>query len=434
MDLQRPPCAWGMRFIQFSAGLAILLSFSVLAGWCAGSPILVRWFRFSAAMQIDSALTLLLSGAALLSCACGWPRGSLVEILPLLYSLLTLAEHLLGPGHRMDWPLLPPPAADLTAGRMARVTAACFVLLGIGILFLSQASRTPIHSLFAALSSSCVVAAASVVLLSFVVGRGVPRELYFAMAAPTTAGLIILGSGIFALAWHQGTVRERLVPHWLATIAGCAASTAMVVLWTGALAEESRQLTYSTRLATQRIRERLCVQLRTRSTALRNASSRWQRTALRPANAMEFRQEIVDHPSLKGLRFVQRLTPSLHIIWSLTAADRIPLWRESEARPEIEQFLQAVKGQQQPLCSRPFHLKEFGESIALAVPVVTNEQFSGWLLGVYDSSELIDGMLLEGGPKPNFGVAVYAGEEQLYLRNPGGSSGSQTTSQEKLLE
>ncbi len=414
MDKQQQPRDWALLLTRLTAGLCILLAVSVLAGWYARIPILVRWVSASPAMQIDAALALLLSALALLACVLGQPRWALVALLPTLFGLARLVASWLGFPWRIEWLLFQSPAADLKVGHMAPVTAGCFFLLGTCLLLQVGPRKAAVRSLLAALGGTVVAALSAVVFLNFLTGRGVPREVFFTMAAPTAASLMLLGAGVFALAWREATADGRKVPGWLAGTAGLAVGTATLVLSMGAASEDRQQLIYATRLAKQRFCDNLRVQMRYHGTALRNAVPRWQRPALRPADEQEFRQEIVDH-NLKGLTFAQRLTPAQNVIWSVPPTDWIPNWRQTGARSEIERLLKEAREQHWPIYSRPFHLLDEGESIALAVPAFMGEQFTGWLLGFFDSRQLIGTML---GPDllPGFGIAVWDGETELYRR------------------
>jgi PAS domain S-box-containing protein len=414
---------WTVVLARLTAGLTLLLTFTVLVGWHIHSPFLIRWFPSSAAMQYNTTLALLLTAVALLACSLGRPRWVLCAVLPILYGLAAMFQDLLELDLGIDQVLFRSPLPGKTPGRMAAVTAACLILLDGSLLLLRRGGKSRTRSLVAALVSSSVIALSAVVFLCGLTGRELTREFFFSMAPVTAVGLALLGLGILALAWREGTAAEERVPAWLPVPVGFAVATIAVVLWEGVQCEQDFYLNYSTRMAAQRARDRISATLQKRSSALGKLISNWLKQQLPDEDA--FQQEI-EKQHLASLRFVQFLAPSHRIRATVPRGAPGLEWRKAAIPPALEAALEAARNRCKPLYS-PFVRLNEGKgpgsaeggtpfAVAVVIPHFRQDQFTGWYVGTFNGPELL-GSLVADSFLPGFGIAISQGEDELYHRD-----------------
>ncbi len=214
-----------------AAGLAlILLGGAVVAGWLTGRMALVQLRPQFAAMQVNTAVCFVLSGAALLSLALGGRRIAIaLGALTAALAGLTFAEYLFGLDFRIDGLILPGlvSGAEGSSHRMAADTALALLAAGLSLVGFS---RLPAVSGFLA---ALVLTVGSAWALGY--AFGIPAVLAsgpasIQMAFHTALGIVLLGSTLLGLSLERQHSAEQPLP-WLALIVGAGLTLATLVLW-----------------------------------------------------------------------------------------------------------------------------------------------------------------------------------------------------------
>ena len=197
--------SWLRRTGALCGALAGTLGLLVLAGWVFHSELLIQIAPHLAPMQRNTAISLVLSGTALLAVLMG--RSRLVLICCGIVGAvagLSLLEYLLGMNLGIDELLgagyINTQVSD--AGRMSPTAAVCFLVLAT-VLALGQSvplnRRSPLLGIgglvVAGIGAACWISVFSGSSDAFAWGH-VTR-----MAVHTAVGLFLLGSGVTALAW-----------------------------------------------------------------------------------------------------------------------------------------------------------------------------------------------------------------------------------------
>lgn len=128
----------GFRMFSRSVGaMAIVVALLVLAGWAWDVPAIKRLFTSGTEMKVNTALGMLLTGAALLCCQSSLPPlrrlSGPLSLAVLALGGVTLAQFLIGFDAGIDTLWRGDPAAALLGrppGRMSQLSAVAFVLLG----------------------------------------------------------------------------------------------------------------------------------------------------------------------------------------------------------------------------------------------------------------------------------------------------------------
>jgi PAS domain S-box-containing protein len=232
---------WPTRLAAGSAVLLVALGLTVLTGWFSHIPALVQLLPQLPPMTRNAAACFLLCGLALLSVALKGPRWLVVVCAGIVGTVsgLTIVEdvfrvdagidELLGPSYITLRPSSP--------GRLAPVTAICFVLASLGLL-LAPRILSKRSALLVGLNSSIIAAAGIATSMAFALGTSdafgwgdVTR------AAPHTAvGLWVLGFGMLATAWHVET-EPASTPRWLPISVAIVVATSTMGLWQALIAD-----------------------------------------------------------------------------------------------------------------------------------------------------------------------------------------------------
>ncbi|MBS4098791.1 MAG: PAS domain S-box protein [Sulfuricella sp.] len=196
---------------------AIAVGALVLLGWQFDIGILKSIHSGMVTMKANTAVGLLLAGAALWvqgaearRMSRNWRRaGQIVAAAVIFLGAVTLFEYLAGSSLGVDqWLFREPEGAfgTLSPGRMAPASALCFVLLGIALLLSGRADRGGLWSQVLAVTAALPPFAsllAEVYGISELYGIG----YYTRIALHTALAFLILSVGVFCLQPEQGLLK-----------------------------------------------------------------------------------------------------------------------------------------------------------------------------------------------------------------------------------
>jgi PAS domain S-box-containing protein len=208
----------------------------VIAGWLTVAAALIQVFPGFPAMQYNTALGFMLSGAALLAAALDLRRPTAVlGALAGLIGSATLFQYFFQNDLGIDQLLLE--TYILTGlsdpGRMGPNSALALALIGMGLLSLAWRPAYRHWHACPALLGSVVIALGIAALVGYV--GGVPGAYgwshFSPMALHSAIGLTLLGGGIVGLAWNAAESESREPPAWLALVAAAVVATVTMCLW-----------------------------------------------------------------------------------------------------------------------------------------------------------------------------------------------------------
>jgi signal transduction histidine kinase len=213
--------------------LAAMLGLVVLGGWAFHNLFLIQIAPHLAPMQRSTAVSFASSGLALLGIIANRPRLTLtLSGIAATLAGFSLLEYLFKTNFGIDQLLGTAYVATLTSqGRMAPATACCFVVLAAAFV-LSQGNfpgkRSSVLG-FAGLSVAAVGVTCCIGLISGTSGAFAWGNLT-RVALHTAGGLVLLGTGVTAVAWDmsQPGVRE---PAWVPIGASLFVATVRIGLW-----------------------------------------------------------------------------------------------------------------------------------------------------------------------------------------------------------
>ncbi|MCH7567362.1 MAG: GAF domain-containing protein, partial [Nitrospirae bacterium] len=224
-------------FVVIAAGgISATLGLVVLVGWYTHNVTLVQVMPIFVPMQYNTALGFLLCGVGVLSVefrrlslavACGGLVGAV--------GLLTLIQYVVGSDFGIDQLLMEHYITVKTShpGRMAPNTALSFLLTGAALLVMAWSTRPKQRPLVAGLLGSIIVALGAVAFSGYLSGieTAYGWGQLTRMAVHTAAGFAVLGFGVIAFAWREGSAEETGAPRWLPLPVGIGVVTLAVCLW-----------------------------------------------------------------------------------------------------------------------------------------------------------------------------------------------------------
>ncbi|MEW6775971.1 MAG: ATP-binding protein [Bdellovibrionota bacterium] len=198
-----------------------------LLGWIFGIPILIRLHPSLASMKANTALGLVLAGAALwweARSGAGSRKGRWIPLCSLLVAAiggLNLLEYLGGWDFGIDELLFSDPwtSAGNFPGRLSPASAASFFLMGISLLVIDAESSSTFQ-----LSEILAIAAGFIAFLALIAYAYDVRSLYgvypyVSMALHTAGGIFLLSVGILLSRPEKGITRVIAAPTEAARIA-----------------------------------------------------------------------------------------------------------------------------------------------------------------------------------------------------------------------
>lgn len=199
----------------------IVLASTVLYGWLTGTtPALMQIRPNGGPMQFNSALSLITSAVALLFLGTRWTSvtawaGGLVALM----GLTVVLEYATGWNPGIDQLFLKSHSmvAVLYPGRMAPLTASCYLLLGSALILAENAVRSRWRMTVMS-SLACMVGIVGLVALGgyiFGIEQAYGWGSYATMAAPTAFSLVMLAAGLLAWARQTASQRSLVFTTWL---------------------------------------------------------------------------------------------------------------------------------------------------------------------------------------------------------------------------
>lgn len=227
---------WFFRGSVLGGILPGILGITVLGGWFAGVRSLIQIRPEFVPMQFNTALGFLLFSAAFLGFIAGRTRlamvlGGLVAAL----GFMTLTEYVFLIDLGIDELFMDHYITVATShpGRMGPNTALCFVLSGSLIVVAVRGDCGSRSNRCLGMAGSMVAALGLIALFGYF--SGIPTAYGWGrlthMALHTSAGFIVVGSGISLRAFYIGFANDKGPPSWLPAFFGIGTLTVTILMW-----------------------------------------------------------------------------------------------------------------------------------------------------------------------------------------------------------
>ena len=244
---------WPRLLACLAGGLCVVLGLIVLYGWYTHNLRLLHVYPTFVAMAYNTALDFFLCGASLLAAGLGRPRLAFpAACLGAAVGLLGLSEYPFHVNLGIDELFMKAytRAGIVKAARMSFSTALCFSLSSVALLLAFRPARRGWRPPVMTLLGGVVMGLAAVALSGYFTGviRAYLWGQFTKMAIHTVFGFLVLGMGVVALAWEEGSGDRSDAPRRLPILLGLAVATATLCIWQALVVEESAQLDLIRRL------------------------------------------------------------------------------------------------------------------------------------------------------------------------------------------
>lgn len=238
-----------LRLVTLTAGaVCAVLGVAVLLGWHFGYlPLIQVLPAVAAPMQRLTALGFLLSGVALLFLTGGRRRTTaILELLVFAVSLLIIFEYLFGINLGIDELFGRAYVNTNTSnpGRPSPVTALCFVLTSGAMLTVWRDAISQRAAALRGIVGSVVAVVGGVSFLGYMAGysEAYGWSHFSRVAAHTSLGFFVLGTGMMALAWKEK--HEPGLPRWIPVSITLAVAAGVLGLWQALIAHVVSDLSW----------------------------------------------------------------------------------------------------------------------------------------------------------------------------------------------
>ncbi|NIP72617.1 MAG: hypothetical protein GWO16_06085 [Gammaproteobacteria bacterium] len=201
---------------------------------------------------------------------------------------------------------------------------------------------------------------------------------------------------------------------WLPLLAVSLTVLATVVLWRALASQDQTQIHRMVQMQADAIRAQLDHGVEARMLALQRMARRWAMRGQPPrAEWEEDARQYVEH--YRGYRGIAWVQPSFRLGWLVNAAGR-------ETAPSLgtvfagagREAARAARARQEAVFTPPAELPEGGSSFLAYVPIGTGEGFGGFLVGMFDTAELLEAILRDQLGRNQWEAAVRGNGTALY--------------------
>lgn len=382
-------------FIYLTGICCICLGAIVIFGWYTHSYLIVQLRPELSPMQINTAISFILSGSALIFLI--QQRYQLTHITAytlLVISTLTLAEYLfdtqLGIDEFFIKSFIVQP--NNIPGRMAVNTTISFICAGISFLLLTMPYNhnrmiTNLICTFIILSLGTF----SILSYTFNITTRYGLSQWVKMALHTAAGMIILSIGLILVMYLKKKIK-RYLPI-LPMITTFSILIASFLGWQIIKKNQELYLSELLKVNLDNIKNAVESHVRERTAAFSRITYRWINRENTPEN--EWRDDashyIQDQPGYRSIMYVDK---NYQVRWvePLKEGKEIIGYNFYQDVSSRNQMLASIK-ENTPLFTNQIDLIQGGSGIILFNPIIKHNQFDGLMVGAIDTQVMLDAIV-----------------------------------------
>ena len=211
---------------------------------------------------------------------------------------------------------------------------------------------------------------------------------------------------------HRSFIDRLLLP----AIFGLTTMIGGLILWQSLVAHRHAEISAATSEQASFVKTKTEAELEARILPLERLAGRWQ-AGERP-NALEMQSDsslvMSSYPTYQAIEWVD---PTYHVVWvTPNAANQRDIGEDLGANSRARATLESAKDGKNTIVTPATSFHPGVEAFLVCIPVVTAKELSGFLIGVFRDRELLSSILQ--GVAPDYWVAVYDGDQEIYSRAP----------------
>ncbi|WP_414544406.1 PAS domain-containing protein [Nostoc sp. CCY0012] len=197
----------------------------------------------------------------------------------------------------------------------------------------------------------------------------------------------------------------------LPLLVGIFVSIAVVILWQRLLVEEQSNIEQLVQQQAIALQTELTTELRTRILALKRMEKRWQMRGGTPRLEWEA-DAAAQVEDFGGYQAIEWVDASFRVRWIVPLAGNETAQNfDLSQEPRRKQALETARDRSEITFSRTVNLVQGGKGFLAYVPLRKQQQFDGFILGVFQIQRLLD-VIVE--LPPGYKINVFDGEELIY--------------------
>ncbi len=412
-----------LKSIQIVAGLIISsLALIVIIGWYTHKTALVQIFPSLVPMQYNTALTFLFCSIAFLALIYEHLKiARFTSLMVLLISLLTMAQYIFNVNFGIDQLFVKPFTIVQTShpGRMSPITSLCFIFIGTSLLSLNTLVPFRYRTFVIEALGVSTLVLSLMALFGYLTGiRTYGWSNYTKMAVHTAMCFTILTIGIFARLF-EFPIKEQeqhQIKHRKSLFVGIGAFLVFLSLWQALGNQERVALEGKIKSQTESIKLFIDSQIKTREDALIRMAKRREIRFDMPKEEWEADAKAY-LAGYQGFQAIEWVDSSYIVRWIMPregneSAQDFNLSLE----PHRKEALERSKENKQVMFTQVVELKQGGRGFLLYVPIYSNNNFSGFILGVFRVSTLFRFLLQENNTL-GLSINIYDNQKLFYQNN-----------------
>lgn len=389
--------SFGSVQLLFGA-ILVMLGSAVMIGWHSGAEALIQIFPGFAPMTYNAALGFCLCGLAFIFKARYRKFSLLTAFVIAMVGILTTIQYVTAVNFGIDELFVRAylSVENSDPGRMAPVSAVCFILIGGGLMVRMTKTDRNLSILSTGLLGAVVSAFGLVALfgyafdLTVVYGWG----QITLMAVHTAIGFVFCGVGLIFLSKQDGRRLKVTAPFWLPVLVTIASLSASFSVWQAIYVQEKSTLDHTIQLEANNVKVHLEMELNARIIILEQMANRWsQRAAGMPEEEWraDAKRYIKDFSSYQAVEWADS---NFFIRWveperGNEAAINLNLKTYTDRRTALEY----ARDNNVTVLTRKHTLSQGGSGIIVYTPIFKNDEFGGFIIGVFRTQELFDSIL-----------------------------------------
>jgi PAS domain S-box-containing protein len=420
---------WPRLVILTAGGCCSLLGLAVLLGWYTSSWAFTYLSPTLSPMQPNAALSFWLCGVGFLAMVSGWhDLAAGTGVLVAAIGLLTFVQSQFTVDVGIDQLLM---AIEITKqpvhpGCMAPLTALCFTLSGLALASMSRPAPHRYRPLLLGTCASIVTASTLAILVGCATDTNHLQHWgqYIQMAVHTALGFMGISAGIFAFAWHDGRANTYATPTWLPVLVGIGVLTTTLHVWEALQAQEHAYIRHMVQLVaadSKRVSSELKAGLAAQIHPLERMARRWENAGKPTPEDWAF-DAVRSLREFRGYQGIGWVDPAFHIRWLVPVEGNQGL-RDRPLPPyeRLQLELAPMWSRQSVIIGHPIDLVQGDRGLMVYIPILSGEDFGGFILGIFSMPRLLDSILAERIGS-GYSIAIFDENGEIYGRSLEGKS------------
>jgi sensor domain CHASE-containing protein len=202
--------------------------------------------------------------------------------------------------------------------------------------------------------------------------------------------LLLLGAGLFRLAWKTGTAPRERTPRWLPVPLALCVFTGSLVLYFALESKQDQEIIQTVKAGAESVKNQIGVRMDGRMRSLTRMARRWEisgdpEQAVWEADAAEYVRDVPDSQALEWIDAAHRVR------WVVPlAGNEAKLNLDLTQEPRRMAAMQQAAREHQPVITSLVKLFQGGTGFVIYAPIIVKKQPRGFIAAVLNAQLCLD--------------------------------------------